>query len=274
MLGRALVSACVVGILLAAPSPGVADSGKTNTQPPAKVAVQTFHLKYRTAAEASDVAQVFLSDAGSVTVHPAQDTVTVQDTPESVRRIGEILEVLDQPQPSMRVEVRLIEASNDPPKPGAPDLEGIDPGVRKMFHFSSYRIVGKAILEWDAPGPMEVDLGKRYRLSTTASWQQRLGVAPAGPSPGAVLEAKDLRIAWKFGGAATVRGMLRSRRLVLDDLTLTRRGSANGHPLLRTRAVLSPRQRVIIGTSSSEESDRALVLMVRALEPEKRPGRS
>jgi len=274
MLRRVLLIVCIGGAFLVAVPPGIAGAGNTKARPPANVAVQTFHLKHRTAAEASDVAQVFLSEAGSVTVHPAQATVTVQDTPESVQRIAEILGILDQPQPNMRVEVLLIEASNDPPDPRGTGQEGIDPGLQKMFRYRSYRIVGKAVLEWDAPGPMEVDLGRRYRLSTTASWQQRLGIAPAGPSPGAILHAKDLRIAWKLGGAATVRGMLRSRRLVLENLTVARRDSAKGHPLLRTRAVLSPRQRVVIGASPSEESDKALVLVVRALEPEKAAGRS
>jgi len=274
MAHRRLIIVSLAALTLLAPSPVVGASARGETQPPAGVAVRTFQLKYRTAAEASDVAQVFLSKTGSVTVHPAQGTVTVQDTPESVRRIAEILDILDQPQPKMRVEVRLIEASNAPPPPGAGDPEGIDPGVRRMFHFKTYRTIGRAVLEWDVPGPMEVDLGKRYRLSTTASWQQRLGVAPAGPSPGAVLEAKDLRIAWKLGGPATIRGMLRSQRLVLENLSLARNGPPDGIPLLRTRTVLSPGQRVIIGASPSEESDRALLLVVKALEPEKQPGRS
>jgi len=271
---RKTIVACLAAVLLLASLSMVADTANAVPQKETKVAVRTFHLKYRTAAEASDVAQAFLSDSGSVTVHPAQRTVTVQDTPESVQRIAEILAILDQPQPHMRVEVRLIEASNDPSGPTAATSEAIDIGVRKMFHFKSYRTIGKAVLVWDAPGPMEVDLGDRYRLSTTASWQQQLGVAPAGGSAGAVLHAKDLRVAWKFGGASTIRGMLRTRRLVLDDLVLARKGNPGGHPLLKTRAVLSPNQRIVIGASASEESDRALVLVIRALEPKKPSGRS
>ena len=253
--------------------PAMATSGKPERATSAKVAVQTFHLTYRTAAEASDVAQAFLSQTGSVTVHPAQRTITVQDTPESVQRIAEILKILDQPQPNMRVEVRLVEASNDPTPKGVPERDAVDRGIRKMFHYKIYRTIGRAVLEWDAPGPMDVDLGKRYRLSTNASWQQQLGVAPAGSSSAPPLQAKDLRLAWKLGGPATVRGMLRSRRLVLEDLTLTRTVPPGDHPLLKTRAVLSPRQRIVIGASSSEDSDRALLLIVKALEPEKPDGR-
>ncbi|NOZ94260.1 MAG: hypothetical protein GXP47_05910 [Acidobacteria bacterium] len=272
MFGRIGCTVLLAGALLAPPA--VAGNGATATKVPVKTVVQSFHLKYRTAGEASDVAQVFLSKAGSVTVHPAQATVTVQDTPRSVRRIGQVLEVFDQPQPRMRVEVRLIEASNLPPEAGDPQSAGLDPRIRKMFHYTRYTTIGQAVLQWDAPGPMEVDLGHRYRLSTRAAWQQRLGVAATTSSSRDVLQAKDLRLAWKLGGPATLRGMLRSQRLVLEELTLTPDRTPNGRPLLRTRAVLAPRQQVIIGASPSEGSDRALVLILRALDPGKQPGGS
>ena len=268
-----MIPLLLAGAVLAA-LPAAAVSGEPEHAATANIAVQTFHLTHRTAAEASDVAQAFLSPAGSVTVHPAQHTITVQDTPASVDRIAEILKILDQPQPNMRVEIRLVEASNHPASKGKPESDAVDPGIRKMFHYKVYRTVGRAVLEWDAPGPMDVDLGKRYRLSTNASWQQQLGVAPAGPSSPPPLQAKDLRLAWKLGGPATVRGMLRSRRLVLEDLTLTRTDPRGDRPLLKTRAVLSPRQRVVIGASSSEDSDRALLLIVTALDPDKPAGRS
>ncbi len=242
--------------------------------------VRTFHLTHRPVTEVSQVVQGLLSPQGSLTVHPRSGILTVQDTPATVRMITEVLKEIDVTPPVYRVEVRLLEATDHPAKnhAGAP---GIDPRIARMFHFKSYRLLARTVIEWDRPGPVEADLGGGYELRARALARRfgndppvTLQVKPAGGkanvkvmTPIPALGANDVLMAWKLGGRNLLRALLRIHRVVLENLSLTSRKGRNGRALevLRSNVILSPSQRIVLAASPDEHSQKALILLLKAL---------
>ncbi len=242
--------------------------------------VRTFHLKHRSVGEVSQVVQGLLSAQGSLTVHPRSGVLTVQDTPGTVRMITEILKEIDVTPPVYRVEVRLLEATNHPRRDGTAQ-PALDPRIVRMFHFKAYRLLARTTLEWDQPGPISADLGGGYQLRARAL-ARRLGngtpvtlqvkTGPGKPkvkaaTPIPALGANDLLMAWKLGGRNLLRSLLHVHRVVLENLSLTaRKGRSGGSTeVLRSNVVLSPSQRIVLAASPDEHSQKALILLLRAL---------
>lgn len=239
---------------------------------------RTFHLKHRPLDEATRVVQPLLSGGGNLTVYPGSGALTVRDTRSVVELVALVLREYDRPDPVFRVQVTLLEAFNGEGQGGAGAPAEVDPRIRKMFPFTTYRKLGTAVLEWDAPGPISTTLGGDYLLEGQAAWSQLRTDAvatPAGEGGEPHMTAADLRTAWRLGGADMVVSMLRHRRLVIEDLTLDRRDrrpreGGDHRPLLRTRVVLAPNQQVVLGLSPSEDARRAMIIVLRALEPRRR----
>ncbi len=235
--------------------------------------VRTFHLKHRSVTEVSQLVQPLLSESGSLTVHPKHRYFSVQDNPAVVRMITEIVAAVDVPDPTSRVEVRLLEASNQPPS-GGKATAAVDPRIRRMFQYRAFTELGRAVLEWREPGPLRAELGHGYVLRAQAL-RRRLGASgpklrtPAGMTPVPSLGANDLLMAWRLGGRSLLRSLVRVRRVVLRDLSLTapapKRGAGSGIEILRTNVVLSPAQQVVLAAGRDEHADRALILIIRAL---------
>ncbi len=241
---------------------------------------RTFHLKYRPLDEAAQLAQSLLSAKGNLTVYPGRRALTVQDTPSVIDLVSHVFREYDRPDPVFRVRATLIEASNATEGNGEGASGDVDPRVRRMFPFKAYRRLGAAVLEWDAPGPISAALGEGFVLEGQAAWSRLRTGTPAAPgSENATpsMTAEDLRSAWKFGGADMVVSMLRHRRLVIEDLVLRRtppgKVGAEGRILLRTRVVLAPNQEVVLAMSPSEDAERAVIIVLRALPPRRVEGR-
>ncbi|GEM_PF-1780844 len=237
---------------------------------------RTFHLRYRPVDEAAQLAQSLLSGNGNLTVYPAKKALTVQDTPSVLDLVAHVFREYDRPDPVFRVRATLLEASNEEGNgtSGVPD--DVDPRVRRMFPFKAYRKLGTAVLEWDAPGPISATLGEGFVLEGQAAWSRLRTGAPApsggeGDTPS--VTARDLRTAWELGGKDMVVSMLRHRRLVIEDLTLSHAGDREGkspNELLRTRVVLAPNQEVVLAMSPSEDAERAVIIVLKALTPHRR----
>ena len=65
-------------------------------------------------------------------------------------RIGEVLQRYDQPEPSVKMHFRIIEADGESVTPD-PDLSEVEEALRDVFRFQNYRQVAEAVmtgLEW------------------------------------------------------------------------------------------------------------------------------
>jgi hypothetical protein len=203
-------------------------------------AVRVFNLKNLTVLEAFTAIEPLLSDAGSVTIEPGRARVTIQDSPELVRRIAARMDELDRMPGEYRIEVDLLEGLDiewDSDLPAE-----LDRRLHRMFPFKSYRRAGRTVFQGELGQPAAASLGRHYRLSFLAD---RFKVPESTP--------------W---GVADSGNRTQVKWLRLDRFVPGEGGREEIVEMLRTTVFLSPRQTVIIGAGSSEDSTNGLVLIL------------
>lgn len=201
--------------------------------------VRVFNLKNASVLEAFTALEPLLSEDGSVTVQPSRGRITIQDSPQIVGRITTMLDELDRIPGEYRIEVELLEgldserASDLPPE--------LDRRLHRMFPFKSYRRAGRTVFQGEFGQPTTASLSQSYRLSFLA---ESSSVPESTP--------------W---GVADIGNRTQVKWLRLDRLT-SGAGGEQIDELLRTTVFLSPRQKMIIGAGSSEDSASGLVLIL------------
>ena len=207
---------------------------------------RVFNLRYLTVAEATTAVQPLLSDQGSLTLQPSRSRITVQDYPEVIDRVVEVIDRLDRLPDRYRVHVELLEGGAERPFGAVNEVEATD-RLRKMFKFPSYRILGSAVVEGDLGSDAQASLGTGYQVSFVAQLPTRSTDAPWGsPDPG---------------------DRIQLRMLTLERLKPGAGGEQLSQQYLRTNVLLSPNQKVYIGAGSSEDSETGLVLIVEVQQP-------
>jgi len=202
--------------------------------------VRVFNLKNASVSEAFDLIEPLLSADGSVTVQPSRGRITIQDSPEVVARITTLINSIDRTPGEYRIEVELLEGldveqASDLP----PDL---DRRLHRMFPFKSYRRAGSTVFQGAFGQPTTASLSSNYRLSFLA---ESSNVSESTP--------------W---GVADMGNRTQVKWLRLDRLRTGYGGQEKLDEMLRTTVFLSPRQKMIIGAGSSEDSASGLVLIL------------
>lgn len=202
--------------------------------------VRVFNLKNASVIEAFTAIEPMLSTGGSVTVQPSLGRITIQDAPEVVGRISTMMAELDRIPGEYRIEVELLEGLDvERASDLAPEL---DRRLHRMFPFKSYRRAGRTVFQGEFGQPTAAALSESYRLSFLA---ESSTVTESTP--------------W---GVADLANRTQVKWLRLDRLTTGDGGGERADELLRTTVFLSPRQKMIIGTGSSEDSASGLVLIL------------
>ncbi len=210
--------------------------------------VRVFNLKNASVIEAFTAIEPLLSNDGSVTVQPSRGRITIQDSPEVVGRIASMMAELDRIPGEYRIEVELLEGLDVERAPElAPEL---DRRLHRMFPFKSYRRAGRTVFQGEFGQPTTASLSRSYRLSFLA---EASNVPESTP--------------W---GVADLGNRTQVKWLRLDRLTAVDGGGERIDELLRTTVFLSPRQKMIIGAGSSEDSASGLVLILTMLSVEDR----
>jgi hypothetical protein len=219
---------------------GLAALGSASAADPTTVRV--FQVRYCSVTDAAAAVQVLLSESGSLTVHPHQSRITVQDRPEVVDRAAEVIAEMDRSPERYLIEVALLEGIGEelPPRQRAE----VDARLRRMFPFVSYRRIGETTFDGVLGESATADLGEGHRVSFLA---ESLGISddtPWGiPKPGSRIHVKWLTLS----------------RTATDSA-----GRQRSIEVLRTSVFLSEKQEVFIGAGSSEDSKRGLVLILQA----------
>lgn len=202
--------------------------------------VRVFNLKNASVVEAFSVIEPLLSEEGSVMVQPSQGRFTIQDSPEVVGRITTLMSELDRVPGEYRIEVELLEGRDIETSSELPPE--LDRRLHRMFPFKGYRRAGQTVFQGEFGQPTAASLGTGYRLSFLAESSK---VSESTP--------------W---GVADVAGRTQVKWLRLDRLISGDGGKEKLDELLRTTVFLSPRQKMIIGAGSSEDSASGLVLIL------------
>lgn len=228
---RSLGALCLAIVAATTPAAAAGESATT---------VRVFNLQNASVIEAFTAIEPVLSDEGSVTVQPALGRIMIQDTPEVVARITALMAELDRIPGEYRIEVELLEGLDvEQPSDLPPEL---DRRLHRMFPFKSYRRAGRTVFEGEFGQPTMASLSRTYRLSfladsSTVSESTPWGVADLG---------NRTQVKW----------------LRLDRLSTGSGGQQRADEVLRTTVFLSPRQKMIIGAGSSEDSASGLVLIL------------
>lgn len=206
--------------------------------------VHVFQLRYASVQEVSAAVQQLLSERGSITVQPRQSRITVQDLPEVVERVAELIGEMDQAPGSYRIQMELLEGTSRPLR--AEQQVQVDRRLKGMFKFPSFRQLGTATFEGDLGTPSSAELGDGFRVSFLAESTGFAQDSPWGsPDPG-----NRIHLRW----------------LTLEQVKVADGGGGETNEVLRTSIFLAPKQKVFIGAGHSEDSKEGLVLIVQAQE--------
>jgi hypothetical protein len=202
--------------------------------------VRVFNLKNASVTEAFAVIEPLLSSEGSVTIQPSRGRFTIQDSPEIVGKITAKIDKLDRVPGEYRIEVELLEGLDNS---GPSDLPAeLDRRLHRMFPFKGYRRAGSTVFQGEFGQPTAASLGTSYRLSFLA-------------------EASNIPESTPWG-VADLANRTQVKWLRLDRLVSGSGGKEELDELLRTTVFLSPKQKMIIGAGSSEDSASGLVLIL------------
>lgn len=204
--------------------------------------VRVFQVRYCSVTDAAAAVQALLSESGSLTVHPHQSRITVQDRADVVERAAEVIADMDRSPDRYIIEVALLEGVAE--ELPAQQRAQVDARLRRMGKFASYRRIGATTINGVLGEPASADLGEGHRVSFLA---ESLGISddtPFGiPKPGSRIHVKWLTL---------------NRTATLAD------GRQRSIEVFRGSVFLSEKQEVFILAGSSEDSDRGLVLILQA----------
>jgi hypothetical protein len=206
---------------------------------------RVFKLEHVSVSEASAAIQPMLSEDGSLTLQPKLSRILVQDQPEIIERVTEVIEKLDHVPGAFSIRIELLEGGE--PKPyGTRDEIEVEDRLRKMFNADAFHRLGSSTIEGVVGSRTRADLGNSFQVSLLALLPEYSESSPWGaPDPG---------------------NRLQLRQLVLERTEVAADGTLMTHELLRTNVLISPKQTVYIGAGNSEDSKEVLVLIVHAQE--------
>jgi len=214
---------------------------------------RVFRLDFASISEVSLAVQPMLSESGSMTLHPSRSRITVQDRPEVVDRVAELIKEMDRAPGRYRIKVDLLEGrpatdgSRENVTPyGSADQLQTDQRLKSMFKFPVIRRLGSASLEGELGTSAAAKIDRGYEISFIAQAPEYSENAPWGsPDPG---------------------NKIQLRQFVLTRVTVEPDGTQKSEVLLRTNMLLSPKQKIYVGAGKAEDSDTGLVLIVDAQE--------
>jgi hypothetical protein len=206
---------------------------------------RAYKLEHASVSEASAAIQPMLSETGSLTLQPKLSRIVVQDQPEIIDRVTELIENLDHIPGLYSVQVELLEGTD--PKPfGTRDEIKAEERLRKMFKVEAFRRLGNSMIEGQLGNRAQADLGTDFRVSFFPQPPE-----PSGNTPWGFVEPNE---------------RISLRPLVLERMETSADGELTTREILRTNVLLSQKQTVYIGAGNSEDSGHVLVLIVQAME--------
>ena len=231
MLRKTFVLVALVGIAAAATAANI------------ETVSRVFRLEHASVSDASSAIQPMLSEVGSLTLQPKLSRIVVQDQPEIIDRVSELIQQLDQVPGAYSIQIDLLKGGKATPY-GSVDEFVVEERLRKMFKVEAFQRIGSSTIEGVFGSPARAELGTSFQVSFLALLPEYSDSTPWGaPDPG---------------------NRLQLRHLILERKAISADGTLTTDELLRTNVLLSPKQTVYIAAGNSEDSEDVLVLIVHA----------
>lgn len=204
-----------------------------------ELVVKTITLHHLTSGDAVKLLSPYsVSAGGGVYGVPNVSAVTIRETPRIYSEMMGVLEKYDREPAAVVLNFQLVAA--EPTNTRDPAVAGIDSLLRNVLKFSGYRLLGTAV----------ATTGENHLVTQTISGDSEMLSLSVSVS--------DVRVE---GNDASV-----NLRVSLERPATMATPAANGHPrvdLLSTGVTVPMGQTVLLGTSASENGQRALILTVR-----------
>ena len=204
-----------------------------------ELVVKTVTLHHLTSADAVKLLSPYsVTAGGGVYGVPNVSAVTIRETPRIYTEMMGVLEKYDREPASVVLNFQLVAA--EPTNTRDPAVAGIDSLLRNVLKFSGYRLLGTAV----------ATTGENHVVTQTISGDsETLSLSVA---------VNDVRVE---GNDASV-----NLRVSLERPAVPATTAGYGRPrtdLLSTGVTVPMGQTVLLGTSASENGQRALILTVR-----------
>jgi hypothetical protein len=201
--------------------------------------VKTITLHHLSSGEAMRLLSPYsVSPGGGVFEVPNVRAVTIREVPRIYSDMMNVLEKYDREPASVVLNFQLVAA--EPTNTRDPAVAGIDSLLRNVLKFSGYRLLGTAV----------ATTGENHMVTQT--------IAGDSETLSLTVSVSDVRVE---GNDASV-----NLRVSLERPAVPATTSAYGRPradLLSTGVTVPMGQTVLLGTSASENGQRALILTVR-----------
>jgi hypothetical protein len=197
--------------------------------PAAKLAAQSFKLRFKQAENAAMVIKPLVSADGSVSIQA--NMLVVTDRAENMKAIAAAIEQFDSPAKAFSIELKIVSASRSNAPPAVPeDLKEISAKLSGVFRFNAFEKLGEIRADGREGDSIVVQPSAGYRAE------------------------------FKFGEYDPVSDSVR-----LNDFALAKTGADQQLvSLLRTSLNLKVGQTVVLGASRMPDSQRVLMLVLSA----------
>lgn len=138
------------------------------------VSARAFSVKFKSLADAAEVVSPVLSPEGTVTLQPRLKTLTIQDHPAVLDRVGKLLDSFDTPPRSVDVTLSLFlgtdrrgqePGATAPPASSTRDVRGVAETLSDFTKWNAYEPLGARSVSGTEGGRVTVTLSDEYRVS-------------------------------------------------------------------------------------------------------------
>lgn len=206
-----------------------------------RISARAFEVKFKSLADAAELVSPLLTPDGTVTLQPRLKSLTVQDRPAVLDRIGELLKSFDTPPRSVDVTLSLFLGTDRrgqepggrlPPTSLNRDVRGVAETLSDFTKWNAYEPLGARSVSGTEGGRVTVGLSEEYRVSYDIEAVQEQSVKLAN--------------------------------FVLQRVLRGENGTETVQDVYATTVVLPVGRMLMLGAAQNPESKRALFLALQA----------
>lgn len=149
----------------------------TSAAPDRALTARAFEIHHRSLSDAADLVGELLSPAGSLTLKPRLDTLLVEDRPDVIERVADLIESFDIPPRQVDVTLSLFlgsrESNDGDPERPAPareyprEVRGIIDTLSDVTRWTSYEPLGSRSVRGVEGQEVTADVSSDYRVAFT-----------------------------------------------------------------------------------------------------------
>lgn len=130
------------------------------------LSIKVYTIKFKDVEDVVMLISPLLSDFGSLIVQPKLKTITAQDFPIHLKKIGEAIKGYDLPPKNVEVIIHLIMASEKGQRHGsiAKEIRGVSETLSDFTKWTNYERIGSVVMTSVEGGESASTIGEQYRV--------------------------------------------------------------------------------------------------------------